>query len=401
MKSIKASYHIGQLAYILFVLILFFMRHTFGLSDACRYVPLFFAFIPIAYEATVVLFKKTIGAEFFLVIATIIALVGHEESAITVVLLIMLIAHYIETLIEERTEDALGGLVKLIPTDVLVKEDHKERTIPLASVTPGMHLVIKTGGAIPVDGIILSGVASIQEAVLTGESIPQEKGVGELVFAGTYVGAGSIVIEVQKIGEATLFGKISKLLEQAEHSKARVVLLTDRITSIFTPVFLIFIALVWLLTHNIKTVITLLIFGSPLELALVTPLTLLAAMVAAFRRGILIKRTGSLEKLASADTVIFDKTGTLTMGTPEIVSIKPLDSSSTPKDILLLAAIAEKKSGHVLAKAILSQAEREGLEVPIPRVMFHLPAMVLPYSTRIQNTFLAIAILLKQQSMAI
>ncbi len=367
MKSSSGkSYHLGQLAYIVFVLLLFFMQPILGLPDVWRYLPLVLALLPTAYEGILLLFEKKIGAEFFLIIATIIAIIGHEETAITVVLLIMLIAHYIETLIEERTEDALAGLVKLIPTDVLIRKDHKEELVPLATVEPGMRVVIKTGGRVPVDGVIVAGEASIQEAVLTGESNPQEKGVGELVFAGTFLEAGSIIIEVQKIGESTLFGKISKLLEEAGRTKAHVVLLADRITSIFTPAFLIFITVVWFITHNIKTIITLLIFGSPLELALVTPLTLLAAMVAAFRRGILIKRSGSLEKLAATDAIIFDKTGTLTMGAPEIVSIQPLDTLYTQNDILLLAAIAEKKSGHVLASAVLKRADQEGLDVPDP-----------------------------------
>ncbi len=367
MKSSRShSYHLEQVAYILFVLILFLIPPAFGFNALWRYVPLFLAFIPIAYEGLILLSQKKMSAEFFLSIATIIALIGHEETAITVVLLIMLIAHYIETLIEERTESALEGLVKLIPTDVTVKIGTKEEKIPLESVKPGMLLVIKTGGHIPVDGVIIEGEASIMEAVLTGESSPLEKRPRELVFAGTYVEAGSIIIEAQKIGENTLFGKISKLLQEAESSKAHVVLLADRITAIFTPLFLVFLALVWLITRDIKTIITLCIFGSPLELALVTPLTFLAALVAAFRRGILIKRSGCLEQIASSDIIIFDKTGTLTMGTPEIVSITSFDEHYLEQDVLTIAAIAEKRSGHIFAQAVLKRAHQEGLEIAEP-----------------------------------
>lgn len=365
-RSVVTSYHLGQLSYILIILMLFLMQAFFGLPQGLRYLPLFLAVIPIAYDGISLLFKKKISTEFFLIIATIIALIGHEESAITVVLIIMLIAHYIEHLIEERTEDALQGLVRLIPTDVLIKKGMSEEKVPLEAVQPGMLVVIKEGGRIPVDGVIVTGHASVQEAVLTGESESQEKGVGQLVFAGTYVEAGSIVIEAQKVGENTFFGKISKLLEEAGRSKAHVVLLTDWLTAWFTPLFLIFCGITWLITRNITTIITLLIFGSPLELALVTPLTLLAALVAAFRRGILIKRSGALEQFAKADTVIFDKTGTLTMGLPEIVAITSLDPSYTQDEILKIAAIAEKKSGHVLAQAVLNLAYKQGLEIPDP-----------------------------------
>ncbi len=360
------SYHLGQLAYIIFVLTLFLAVPLIDLPRSWRYLPLFLALAPIAYEGILLLFKGRISTEFFLIIATIIAIIGKEEAAITVVLLIMLIAHYIEDLIKERTQNALESLVHLIPTDVLIKREGQELLVPLETVTPGMEVIIKTGGRIPVDGVIISGEASVQEAFLTGESASQMKGPGEFVFAGTYLEAGSMSIEAQKVGENTFFGKISALLEKAGRTKAHIVRLTDRIAAIFTPAFLLFIAIVWFITGQISIIITLLIFGSPLELALVTPLTLLAATVAAFRRGILVKNSGSLEFLASSETIIFDKTGTLTMGSPEVVSIRSLDKDYTSRDILSIAATAEKKSGHVLARAIMQEADKEQIEVPDP-----------------------------------
>ncbi len=364
-ESIKA-YYPHRVAYILLILVLWFVPYGISVSSYWKYLPLALAFIPIAYEGVAQLLEGHISSEFFFIIATGIALVGGEESAIFVVLLIMLVAQYIDTLIKQRTEEALTGLISLIPSDVLIKKDDKELLVPLDDVKTGMHVIIKEGGRIPVDGTIIDGQASIQEAVLTGESVPLEKSVGQLVFAGTYVDAGSIIIEVKSIGEKTLFGKIKTLLDQASKRKAPVVFLADRITRIFTPSFLAFIGLVWLFTGNAKMVITLLIFGSPLELSLVTPLTMLAAIVAAFRKGILVKGGASLQSLAATDTMIFDKTGTLTMGSPEVISLESVHKDYTRKDILLLAAIAEKKSGHILAKAIMDEATRENLEVPDP-----------------------------------
>ncbi len=366
-REIIQSYHPGQLAYI-FLVILFFVVQLFGVLPLWwKYVPLLLAFAPIAYEGIYELFfQRQISTEFFLIIATGIALAGHEEAAITVVLIIMLIAHYIEDLIKERTQKSLESLVKLIPSQVLIKENGEEKEVPVETVRPGMLIMIKTGGRIPVDGTIVEGEASIQEAFLTGESEAKAKGVGEFVFAGTYLEAGGITIEAQKIGENTFFGKISALLEAAGATKAHIVRLTDRITAIFTPAFLLFIAIVWLFTHNLNTIITLLIFGSPLELSLVTPLTLLSASVAAFRRGILVKSGGSLEYLAATDTMIFDKTGTLTMGMPEVVSLTSLEDGYTRQDILAIAAMAEKKSGHVLARAIIQEAHKEQIVVADP-----------------------------------
>lgn len=371
MNDIKA-YHPWQVLYILLLLVLWWVPSFISVPSYWRYIPLALAFIPIAYKGISELFERKISSEFFLIIATIIALIGGEESAIFVVLLIMHVAHYIDNIIKRRTEDELSGLIHLLPTDVLVKEGDKEIKMPLDKVVPGMLVIIKTGGRIPVDGLVTEGEASIQEAVLTGESVPLEKGPGELVYAGTYLEAGSITIKVQTIGKDTMFGKVQALLDESGKNKAHVVRLADRITAIFTPLFLLFIGIVWFVTGNVTMVITLLIFGSPLELTLVTPLTMLAAIVAAFRRGILVKGGAALECLARTDTMIFDKTGTITMGSPEVVSIMPVDKGYSQKDILLLAAIAEKKSGHVLAKAIMDKAKEENLEVPDPETYVSL-----------------------------
>ncbi|MBA2307075.1 cation-translocating P-type ATPase [Candidatus Dependentiae bacterium] len=365
-NSVLQSYHLPFLAYILFSLTLYIAYLWLELPQVVGYGALLLALAPIAYEGIQELFEGKISTELFVTIATGIALIGHQESAITVVLFIMLCAHYIEDLIRERTDDALSSLVKLIPTDVLVKKDGLEHTVPLESVIPGDLLVIKTGGRVPVDGVVVEGAALVQEAFLTGESVPQDKQVGSLLFAGTYLEEGSVILKAEKIGENTLFGKISLLLEEAGERKAKVVVLADRIASIFTPLFLLFCLGAWLYTKNLSVVITLLIFGSPLELALVTPLTFLAAMVAAFRRGILIKSQAALEYLAYTDTIVFDKTGTLTLGSSEVASIVSLDERFSEEDILLIAATAEKRSGHSMAKAISDYARQHSLSVPDP-----------------------------------
>ncbi len=365
-KKFNEAYYPLKILYALVVLALWFAPHVFVLPSYWVYIPVSLLFIPVLYEALEGLAHKQISSELFISIATIIALLGGERSAIFVVLMIMAAAHYFDALIKQRTEDALSSLIELMPSEVLIKQDSQDVLVPLSYVKPGMKVIIKTGGRIPIDGTIIEGEASIQEAVLTGEYLPLQKVPGDLVFAGTYVEAGSVVVQVERIGEETLFGKIRALIDQAGKNKAQIVSLADRITRIFTPVFLLFIAVVWFLTGNTRMVITLLIFGSPLELTLVTPLTMLAAIVAAFKRGILVKSGAALESLASMDTLIFDKTGTLTMGSPEVVSLTSLDSAYGKNEILLLAAIAEKKSGHVLAKAIMHEAEKAHLEVPDP-----------------------------------
>lgn len=364
--AIFLKYRLGTALYIGLVTLLFFITLGHAKNHYLIYLPLLLAFIPVLIDAIKDLYAKKITTELFLIFATGIALIAHEELAITVVLLIMLIAKYIEEFIKERTGKAIESLIRLVPTKVTVLINGQEHIMAVNLVQPGMRVIIKTGEQIPVDGIVVDGQASINESFLTGESVSLAKGVKDPVFAGTFVEAGSVIILVQKVGALTHFGKISKLLEQAEKEKAQIISVSNRAALIIVQVLLVFIAIVWFVTHNLSLVATLLVFGSPIELTLVTPLAILAATAAALRSGILIKGSIALERFASVDTLIFDKTGTLTIGEPQIIKIESLNDSYSSDDILRLAAMMEKRSGHVLAKAILHKAVEQKLEIPDP-----------------------------------
>lgn len=330
------------------------------------YVPLILAFIPIFYKALEKLREKKISTELFLIIATGISLIGHQEKAMSAVLLIMLIAEYLEYLVSARMEKEIKSLMKLMPKRVLIKENNREYTIDLHEVRPGMLVIVKTGTRIPVDGLIMQGNATINEASLTGESIAKEKIVGQEVYAGTFIESGSIIVKAEKIGEDTFFGKITALVEKAEQKKARISIVADKIASYLVPTLLFFIGITWLLTKNLNLVTTLLVFGSPLELTLITPLAILSGIIAAFRHGILVKGGLVLEKLARADTMIFDKTGTLTMGEPEVTKIESFSAAHNEVEVLKIAAIAEKRSDHILAQAILKKAQEKNITIPDP-----------------------------------
>lgn len=310
--------------------------------------------------------KKQIGTEFFLVFATIAAVIGKQERAIMFVLLIMIIARYIELIIEQRTHNAIESLLKLIPSQVTIIENNQEKNISLDAVVPGMHILVKTGWRVPADGFIVQGNAAINESMLTGESMPKEKQKNATVFAGTFVESGSIVFQVERVHQETLFSKMTALFAKAEEKKARVTILTDKIALVFVPFTLLVITVVWLVTGNLELVITLLIFGSPLELSLVTPLTVLAGSVAAFRHGILVRGGRALEQFSRANTIIFDKTGTLTLGDPVIVDIQTFNEQYSKNDILKIAAIAEIRADHVVAKSILKKAREMHIEIPQP-----------------------------------
>jgi len=325
---------------------------------------LIIALLPIFILALYELYHGILGTEFFVSIASFVGFLSGEINTIITILLIVLIAKFIEALIDEKTEKAIHSLLKLIPHEVTIQLDSNHYDIvDIKEVVPKMIVVVKAGGSIPVDGKIVYGFAFVNESSLTGESMPKEKGIGDDVFAGSFVENGTIKIEVEKAGEATLFAKMKKSIEDSQKSKARIALFASNIATILVPVILVLISLVWLFTRNSKLVVTLLVFGSPLELTVITPLAFLAGVIAAFRQGILIKGSSVLERLASVDLFAFDKTGTLTEGHLEVVEIVSLDSEYTIADILKLAAIAEKNSEHLIAQAVLIKAKLEGIEV--------------------------------------
>ena len=219
---------------------------------------------------------------------------------------------------------------------------------------------------IAVDGKVISGNALVNEAPLTGESVAKEKQIGDTVYAGTFLESGNLFIKTEKIKQETVFGKMTKLLLDAQDKKASLVIITNKIATIFTPLVLCIIALVWIFTGDNNLVTTLLVFGSPLELSLIAPLTLLAGSIAAFKKGILIKSGWALEHMARIDTFIFDKTGTLTKGNPKVIDIQSCNKNYTPQDILQLCAIAQKYSDAAFSRAICHAAEEQKIIVPYP-----------------------------------
>lgn len=366
MLKLNKIYNPWYLIYIVLILIVYILTLTKILPPIFIHLPLILGFIPISYKALQKLKEKKIGTEFFLSIATIISLIGHQEKAMGVVLIIMLIAEYLEQLITLHTQEEIKSLINLIPKIALIKKNNEEISIPVNKIQSGMLVIVKTGGQIPVDGTIIQGNATINEASLTGESIAKEKNVSQEVFAGTFIESGSIIIKTEKVGVDTFFGKINELVQKAEQNKAKISILTDKISLYLVPILLMLIGLTWLLTKNLNLVTTLLVFGSPLELTLITPLAILAGIIAAFKNGILVKGGLALEKFSKADTIIFDKTGTLTINEPIITKVESFDPKYDKKEILKIAAIAEKRSDHTFANAIVQKAQEEGIVIPDP-----------------------------------
>ncbi len=313
-----------------------------------------------AFEAIIRMHK--VGTEFFITVAITISIIGHEYLAGAIVLMILLIAEYISAASGEKARASIKELIGSVPKTAIVRKDNDEMILPIADLQIGDIVLIKTGDKIPVDGIVIKGSGAVNQATITGESVPQEKSKGDEVFAGTIVDAGALYVRMTKTVKNTVFSRIIALVEDVESKKAHIEKLTDKVAAWLIPIVFIFVALVFIITKDVKLVIALLIFTSPAELGLATPLVNISSIARAAREGILIKGGLYLEELAKVTSVVFDKTGTLTVGHPEVVKIEAIDKNTDEKEILGYAAIADYSSGHPLASTILEYAKRKNVK---------------------------------------
>ncbi len=310
--------------------------------------------------------ERKIGTEIFVTVATIIAMIGGEYVAGSVLLNIILIAEFIADLNTDRARASIKALIGSVPQVALVRSDSGDRTVPVEELNVGDVVLVRGGEKIPVDGTVIGGQAAVNEAAITGESLPLEKELDASVLAGTLVESGALDIRTDKVGRDTMFARIVALVENAEEQQAPVQKLADKVSAWLIPLVFVFLLGVYLYTRDVRLIVTLLIFTSPAELGLATPIVMIAAIARAARSGILVKGGLYLELLAKADVIVFDKTGTLTVGEPKVAEIKVHDSSITENELLALAAAADRRSGHPLAKAVVSAAEQRGLKVSEP-----------------------------------
>ena len=314
------------------------------------------------------LFKeRKIGTEIFITIAVVISVLGKEYLAGSVVLMIILVAEYIASASSEKARASIKELIGSVPKTAIVKKGGGEVTVAIADLKIGDIILVKAGDKIPVDGKVIAGTGSVNQAPITGESVPQEKIVGSDAFAGTIVELGALDIEMTKAVKDTVFSRIISLVEEAESQQAPIEKFTDKVASWLIPVVFIFVGAVYFFTRDVKLIIALLIFTSPAELGLATPLVTIAAIARAAREGILIKGGLFLEEIAKVTTIVFDKTGTLTVGSPTVNKVEIIDNSFNENQLIQLAAAVDRRSNHPLAKAILSYADKLKISYPEPQ----------------------------------
>jgi heavy metal translocating P-type ATPase len=327
---------------------------------------------PIFHEAVENIVERRMTMELSMAIAILAALAIREVFTALVITLFVLVAEVLEGLTVGRGRAAIRHLIDLLPSTATVNEGGAWKDIGVQEVSVGTIVLIRPGSRIPVDGSVVGGHSFVDQATITGESMPVEKNPGAQVYAGTINQSGALEVRAERLGRDTTFGKIIRAVEEAEQSRAPIQRVADRLAG-YLVYFAMGAALVtFLLTHNIRSTISVVIVAGACGIAAGTPLAILGGIGRAAHQGAIIKGGLYLEKLAEVDTILLDKTGTLTFGTPEVSNLH-VAQEGFENYLLTTAAIAESRSEHPMAKAILRKARELGISYKDPDAFEYTP----------------------------
>ena len=293
-------------------------------------------------------------------------------ESVAVILTLITLGKFFETLSKGRTSEAIKKLMHLSAKEALVVRDGQEILLPIEELVLGDQVLVKPGQKIPVDGQVLSGHSSVDESMLTGESIPVEKTIGDQVYGGSINSQGALTIETQKLGKDTLLSQIIKLVEDAQATKAPIAKIADQVSGVFVPVVMgiaLVTGLAWFFlggqsfSFALTVAVSVLVIACPCALGLATPTAIMVGTGLAAKNGILFKSGDSLELAHQVDTIVFDKTGTLTRGKPELVSLTSYQADWNREQLLRAVASLEAQSSHPISQALVDKAKEEGLSL--------------------------------------
>ncbi len=303
-----------------------------------------------------------ISSALLISVAMIAAIAIGDLFAAGEVAFIMALGAILEDMTTERARKGIEKLITLVPQTARVVNDGKERTVPIEEIRIGDTVRILPGESITVDGIIIDGDTSVDQSVMTGESLPVDKSEGDEVYSGTMNLYGSVDIRATKIGKDSSLEQLIKLVEEADKKRAPIQRIADLWASWLVPLALLIAVITYLISGDIVKGVTILVVFCPCALVLATPTAIMAAIGQATKKGVIIKSGEALEKMGKVNTITFDKTGTLTYGKPEVSDITVLDPELERDTFISIAAGAEKRSEHPLAKSLVSYAEKAGIE---------------------------------------
>lgn len=361
----KQKTKVTTLAAILLVFALIFNFTGYeNLKIASLLIVTVIAGIPIFIKAFQALRMKAFSIELLVTIAVIGALFIGEYVESAVVTFLFLFGDYLELRTLEKTRSSLRELTEMAPQEAIVVRESGNVTIPVEEVLIGDRVIIRSGGKVPVDGSIVFGQASLNEAAITGESVPATKKLEDKVFGGTIVDNGYIEITAEKVGDDTTFAKIIELVEEAQESKSKTEKYLDKFANVYTPAVVILSVLVYLLTRDLHIAITFLVVACPGALVIGAPVSNVAGIGNGAKNGVLIKGGEVMDKFSKVDTLVFDKTGTLTKGNPEVTDIKTFGTNNND-ELLKLVAQAETISEHHLGQTIVKEAKARNINLNI------------------------------------
>ena len=362
-KIQQYKYHLTAISFIF--LVIGFGAGFIGnveISNSSLIIATIFAGIPIAIKAYQALRMKAFSIELLVTIAVIGALSIQEFTESSVVTFLFLFGDYLEARTLEKTRSSLKKLVDMAPQEACVIRDGNQITISIEEVVEGDIVIVRSGGKVPVDGTILSGQASLNEAAITGESVPAMKKSEDKVFSGTMVDNGYIEMVTEKVGDDTTFAKIIELVEEAQESKSKTEKFLNRFSNIYTPAVVILAILVYAFTRDLHISITFLVIACPGALVIGAPVSNVAGIGNGAKNGVLVKGGEVMEKFSKVDTLVFDKTGTLTKGKPEVTDLK-LFQTMDKNALLRLVAQAETISEHHLGQTIVKEAKTRNIRL--------------------------------------
>lgn len=329
--------------------------------------------VPIILEALIGLITAfDIKADVLVSLALVASVLIGEDFAAGEVAFIMQLGSLLEDITVSKARSGIEKLVHLTPQTARVLRGGSEETVPAEEVQIGDILRVLPGETIPVDGIILSGKTSVNQAVMTGESLPIDKAEGDEVLSGTVNQFGAFEMKAEKVGEDSSIQRMIRLVQSADAGKAKIVNIADRWATWIVVIALSAAALTWLISGEILRAVTILVVFCPCSLVLATPTAIMAAIGNAAKHGFLVREGDALERLAEVDKVTFDKTGTLTYGTPEVIGVKSISKEISEDKLYSLCARAEKMSEHPLGKAVVRCYKKKTGENPAPGEQFEM-----------------------------
>lgn len=329
---------------------------------------------PIFRTVTRATLRGKITSHTLMTAGLIAAILAGAWPAGVIIVFFMRLADYIEQFTADHARKAVRDLTALAPEMARVERDDTEREVPIAEVRADEIVIVRPGEKIPVDGEVIGGQATVNQAAITGESMPVEAGPGARVFAASFAQLGHLRIRATAVGSDTTFGRVIKMVEEADQHRADVQRIADRFATWYLPFVAVVAAVTLLSSRNPIAAAAVLMVACSCSFALATPVAMIASIGASARRGLLIKGGKYLESLSKADVVLLDKTGTLTLGRPQITDVVPLDCSELDADgLLTLAATAERYSEHPLAEAVRTAAVGRGLRLAEPEQFAAMP----------------------------